>query len=134
MYSTPSEMLAAYVRAFESLNAEAVVPFYSLPCTFIRPEGVWVVSEEASALALVRHLIDHAKAQRYHRTETSGLTVRSLAPTLAELSGVFIRHDELGSEVGRFGFTYIGRSDSGTWRIVVAVAHDAAAADVSPAR
>jgi hypothetical protein len=122
---SPSQMLTAYVAAFESLRAEAVVPFYHLPCTFIRPDGVWIVQEEAAALGLVRHLIEHARAQRYHTTDVLGLTTRSLAPSLVELSGVFLRRDESQAEIGRFGFTYIVRADSDTWRIVVAVAHDA---------
>jgi hypothetical protein len=125
MNPTPSQMLIAYVRAFESMHAEAVVPFFLLPCTFIRPDGVWIVQEESAALVLVRHLMDHATAQRYHSTEVSGLRVRSLAPTLAELSGVFVRYDELQSEIGRFGFTYIVQAGSEEWRIIVAVAHDA---------
>jgi len=45
MTGTPSEMLGAYVRAFETLRGENVVPFYELPCTFIRPDGAWVVHE-----------------------------------------------------------------------------------------
>lgn len=125
MSSSPAQMLADYVLAFESQRAEAVVPFYALPCTFLRPDGVWVVQDEATALVLVRHLLDHARSQGYHRTETLDLAVRELASSLAELSGVFVRRDSGGSEVGRFGFTYLLRAESGAWRIVVAVAHDA---------
>lgn len=125
MKQSPLEMLEAYVRAFESLRADEVIPFYELPCTFIRPDGVWVVQDEATALVLAGHLIEHAKAQGYHSTEVSEITMRTLAPELVELTGVFVRYGASRSEIGRFGFTYIIRGDSGGWRIVVAVAHDA---------
>jgi hypothetical protein len=125
MTQTPLEMLDAYVRAFETLRAEAVVPFYELPCTFIRPDGTWVVQDEATALALANHLIEHATSQGYRRTAVSAVTTRTLAPGLAELCGVFHRYDAADAEIARFGFTYIVRGGSDGWRIVVAVAHDA---------
>ena len=125
MDQSPLEMLDAYVRAFEAQRAEAVVPFYELPCTFIRPDGTRVVQDGETALTLVSHLIEHATAQGYRRTEIAQQTLRQLAPGLAELSGVFIRFDAAGAEVMRFGFTYILRGGERGWRIIVAVAHDA---------
>ena len=124
MTGTPSEMIDAYVRAFETLRGENVVPFYELPCTFIRPDGAWVVQDEATALVLANHLIEHAKGQGYRRTEVVDLMIRALAPGLAELTGVFVRYDGSQSEIARFGFTYIVRGGAGQWRIVVAVAHE----------
>jgi hypothetical protein len=73
-------MLTACVRAFETLRAEAVVPFYELPCTFIRPDGAWVVQDESTALTLAGHLIEQAISQGYHRTDVARLAVRPLAP------------------------------------------------------
>lgn len=125
MTGTPSAMLDAYVRAFETLHGEHVVPFYELPCTFIRPDGTWVVQDDATALVLANHLIEHAKGQGYHRTEVSGLVTRELAPGLAELTGLFVRFDASEAEIARFGFTYIVRAGAGRWRIVVAAAHEA---------
>ena len=118
------DTLAAYVRAFEALRAEHVVPFYSLPCTFIRPDGVWIVQDQATALVLVNHLIDHARTQRYHHTEVSQLTRRNLASSLTELSGDFERFDPNGSLIARFGFTYLLREVGDEWKIIVAIAHD----------
>lgn len=118
-------MLNAYVRAFESLRADEVVTFYHLPCTFIRPDGIWVVQDEATSLILVNHLIDHAKAQGYHRTEIEEFKMRTLAQGLVELNGVFIRYGSSQAEISRFGFTYIVRSNADNWKIVVAIAHEA---------
>lgn len=122
MRGTPSEMLDSYVRAFETSRSENVVPFYELPCTFIRPDGVWVVQDGATALLLASHLIDHPKAQGYQRTEVSNRVVRALAPGLAEITGDFVRYDGSQFEIARFGFTYIVSGDADRWRIVVVVA------------
>jgi len=125
MSTTPTDMLEAYVRAFESLRADVVVPFYLLPCTFIRPDGLWVVSDHETTIVLVNHLIEHAQSQGYRRTVISEVATRSLAPSLAELSGVFERFDEHDAFIGRFGFTYILRAVADGWKIVVAIAHEA---------
>jgi hypothetical protein len=118
-------MLNDYVKAFETREAPAVTPFYRLPCTFIRPDGVWVVSDDATAMTLAAHLIDHARSQGYRRTETRDLEVRRLAAELAMMTGVFVRYNAANEEIGRSGFTYVVRKDDGAWKIVVAVAHDA---------
>lgn len=124
--ASPQEMLEAYVRAFEARRAEEVADFYLLPCTFIRPDGVWVVQDRPTALVLVGHLLEHARSQGHARTEISNLAVRPLAVTLAELCGTFVRYGSNQTECGRFGFTYIVRAEASRWGIVVAIAHDAA--------
>ena len=125
MDTGPTEMLNDYVKAFETLEASAVTPFYQLPCTFIRPDGVWVVSDDATAATLAAHLIDHARSQGYRRTETRDLEVKRLAAELAMMTGGFVRYNAAAEEIGRSGFTYIVRRDNSSWKIVVAIAHDA---------
>lgn len=117
-------MLAAYVRAFVARRTEEVADFYRLPCTFIRPDGVWIVQDRPTALVLVDHLLEHARSQGLSRTDIAGLVVRPLAATLAELAGTFIRYDADERECGRFGFTYVVRAEASLWKIVVAVAHE----------
>ncbi|MBK6796510.1 MAG: hypothetical protein IPG76_06900 [Acidobacteria bacterium] len=135
MNQTPLQTLLAYVHAFESLRADEVISFYELPCTFIRPDGVWIVQDEATALVLANHLIDHAKGQGYRKTEVCEIAMRTLAPELIELNGVFIRYGESQAELARFGFTYILHGNNNEWKIVVAVAHSAVTATtlLSPA-
>jgi ketosteroid isomerase-like protein len=127
MSESPETMLASYVEAFSSQDADAVVHFYQLPCSFIRPDGVWVASDRETAVTVAAHMIDHARNQGHARTEILGLAVRRLADVLAELSGVFVRYDAANSEIGRFGFTYVARRSDNQWQIVVAIAHDAVA-------
>lgn len=132
MSSTPAETIRAYVLAFATQRVEAIAPFYLLPCTFVRPEGVWIVQDDDAAVTLVRQLLDHAVSQGYRSTRIREMASRQLAPTLAEVSGTFERIDAFGASIGCFGFTYVLRKSTGPWRIIVAVAHEAAAAAMSP--
>jgi len=124
----PEEILDAYVRAFESLDADAVVPFYHLPCMFIAPTGVTLVLDAEVARGVAAKLIEHARSQDYRRTEILDLEVRMLADRLASLSGVFARFNSKGQEISRFGFAYTMYGVETGWKIVCAIAHAALSA------
>src|SRR5512139_1417662 len=98
MSDNPEETLRAYLRAFESLDPDAVVPFYHLPCMFITPVGVTLVSHADSARGVASTLIDHARSQDYRRTDCLALDVKLLGQRLASLSGTFARFDSKGEE------------------------------------
>ena len=124
----PEVTLEAYVRAFESLDPDAIVPFYRLPCMFIAATDVTIVLDAAVARGVAAKLIEHARSQDYRRTEILNLEVKTLAERLASLSGVFARCNSSGEEISRFGFVYtMLRADTG-WQIVVAIAHAAPSA------
>ena len=124
----PETTLAAYLRAFESLDPDAIVPFYRLPCMFIAATGVTIVPDAAGARGVASKLIEHARSQDYRRTEILNLEVRMLAEQLASLSGLFARFNSSEEEISRFGFAYtMLRADTG-WQIVVAIAHAAPSA------
>ena len=125
----PEDTLRAYVRAFETLEAEAVMPFYDSTCMFIAPFGVTPTGDGEAARRTASALMEHARSQGYRRTEIRSLRVEGLADNLALLSGVFVRFNSESEEVGRFGFTYIMRNGGAGWRIVVAVGHDPAAGE-----
>lgn len=118
------ETLGAYVRAFESLDPEAVVSFYRLPCMFITPAGVTLVADAPTARGVASTLIEHARSQDYRRTQILKLDVRMHGERLASLSGTFARFNSARAEIGRFGFVYIMQRDGNGWHIVVAIAHE----------
>lgn len=121
--SEPEEILRAYLRAFETLDPGALVPFYHLPCMFITSQGVVVVSDAAAALGLATALVQQARAQGYRRSEMPTLEISRLGPGLASASGTFVRLDAAGAELMRFGFTYLLRAEADRWQFVVAAAH-----------
>jgi len=123
MTDSPESAFHAYVRAFETLDPEAAVPFYHVPGMFIASQGVFPVTDAETARALLSQFMAQLRAQSYRRTEVVGLTVRHLSPVLASCSGTFVRFNADGEEIARLGFTYMLRR-SGPWKIIVAIVHD----------
>jgi len=127
MTDSPESAFQAYIRAFETLDPEAALPFYHLPCMFIAPQGVFAAPDTNTARALLSQVMEQLRSQSYRRTEVVGLTVRQLSPDLASCAGTFVRFNTSGEEITRLGFTYTMRS-AGSWKIVVAVVHEPVAA------
>ena len=128
MNDGPEETLRAYVQAFESLDPDAVVPFYHQPCLFVSPFGVSLAADAGAARGIVSQLVEHARSQGYRRTQIRGLEVKELADSVALLSGTFVRFGAGDGEIGRFGFVYVLHRGAGGWRIAVAVGHGVPAA------
>ncbi len=127
MKEKPEDALRAYVRAFETLDPDAIARFYHRPCMFIAPPGASLASDSDAARAVAARLVEHARSEGYRRTEVLNLKVKRLADSLASLTGVFVRYSAADEEISRFGFGYTLWHDGTSWRIVVAMAHDAAA-------
>lgn len=126
MTESPDSAFHAYVRAFETLDPEAALPFYHLPCIFIAPQGVFAAADIGALRALLSQFMGQLRSQSYSRTEVEALTVRNLSPTLASCSGSFVRFNTKGEQITRLGFTYTMR-DAGSWKIVVAIVHEPSA-------
>jgi len=119
---TPELAFRAYMRAFETLDPEAALPFYHLPSIFVSSQGVFAVPDEQTARALMSQFMGQLRSQSYQRTEVVGLTVWRLSPDLASCSGVFVRFDTQNDEIARLGFTYTLRHAQ-SWKIAVAIVH-----------
>lgn len=119
----PFATLLQYVRAFETLDADQVVPFYRLPCTFMAPQIHTVAADAAAARGVVTRLIEHAQIAGYARTGVCDGETRRLADDLALCTATFVRFGADGGEIGRFGATYLMCRHEERWKIAVAVAH-----------
>jgi hypothetical protein len=124
MTDSPEAALNAYIRAFETLDPEAAVPFYHIPSMFIASQGVAVAPDVSTVRKLLDQFMDQLRAQSYRRTDVFGIEVRALSPGLASCTGVFVRFDVSGQEIAKPGFTYTMRNSGGAWKIVVAALHD----------
>jgi hypothetical protein len=127
MSDDPKSAFLAYMRAFEKLDPEIVLPFYQFPAMFIAPQGVFAAPDAGTARALLSQLMEQLRGQSYRRTDVADLVVRHLPPSLALCSGVFVRFNASGQEIARLGFIYTMRSNAGSWQIVVALLHEPAA-------
>jgi hypothetical protein len=124
MTDTPEATLRAYIRAFETLDPEAALPFYHLPSMFIAPQGVFAAPDAGTVRALLAQFMGQLRAQSYRHTDVSDLEVCALSSELASCTGVFVRFNASGQEIARPGFTYTMRNSGGSWKIVVAAVHD----------
>src|SRR5580700_10664743 len=104
MTESPESAFHAYIRAFETLDPEAALPFYHLPGMFIAPQGVFAVPDANTARALLSQFMGQLRSQSYRRTEVVGLAVRRLSPDLASCAGTFVRFNAAGGEIARLGF------------------------------
>ncbi len=127
MTDGPQSAFEAYIRAFETLDPEPVLPFYHLPCMFIAPQGVFTALDTDAARTLLSRFMGQLRSQSYRRTEVLGLAVRALSPTLASCVGTFVRFNSGDHEMARLGFTYLMRH-SGAWQIIVAAVYEPIAA------
>jgi hypothetical protein len=53
MTDDPESAFKAYMRGLETLNPEAALPFYHLPCMFIAPQGVFTAPDAETARTLL---------------------------------------------------------------------------------
>jgi hypothetical protein len=127
MSDSPESAFHAYMRAFETLDPEAALPFYHRPSMFIAPQGVFVVPDTDTARTMLSQFMGQLRSQSYSRTEVLGLMVRRLSPGLASCTGTFVRFNTGGEEITRLGFTYTMRNE-GSWKIIVAALHEPVAA------
>lgn len=119
MSTSPEETLAAYMRAFETLDPARFLLFYDQPWLVITPVGVTAVTDAATADVVASRFVQQARQQDYKHTTVSGLECRTLAAGLASLSGVFHRFNSGEEEIVRFGFTYLLRESGSGWKITV---------------
>lgn len=127
MTDDPESAFHAYLRAFETLDPEAALPFYQIPVLFIAPQGTFRARDTDTARALLSQFMGQLRSQSYRRTEVVDLTVHELAPDLASCTGTFVRFNMADEEIARVGFTYTLRH-AGSWKIAVAVVHEPVAA------
>ena len=113
-----------YVQAFQTLEPDATLPYFHVPCMFIPPEGVRVLATAADVEALLTQVMEGLKARSYARSELMDLHVKQMSGNSAVVSVSRVRYATDGREMERFGETYTLRSTEGGWKIAVAMIHD----------
>jgi ketosteroid isomerase-like protein len=113
-----------YVRAFEALDPDAILPFYDEPCLSISPQGSVPLLTHADVKQFFQPLMADLRKQGYAASEFPQLRGTLLSQTLTLVSGNGVWRKRGGEELRRFGLTYLLRRTDRSWRIAVAAIHD----------
>jgi arsenate reductase (thioredoxin) len=113
-----------YFTVFQTLRAEAVAPFYHVPCLVFAPQGVTVMTTSEEVRALLRTMRTALQARAYARSEHGGLQVKVLGGQAALLTTNVVRYAADGRELERFGATYNFRKTDDGWKIAMITIHD----------
>jgi ketosteroid isomerase-like protein len=127
--STVTKVLHAYYTAFSSLDADAVAPFFHLPCIFISPLGVDAAPTQNDVKDVFRIIAEGLGQRAYKRSELTALQVKRMSDSAALATGVAVRYKVDGDELERVGVTYLLHKTDERWTIAVTVVHDAGAMD-----
>ncbi len=117
------ETFRRYVRAFETLHPEAVVPYYHEPCLFVSPQGVVALQTSSDVLALFTRVMAGLQGEGYASSVFPELEAQPLGDTVTMVRGIGVWKRADGTELRRFGLTYTLRKGDMDWRIVAAVVH-----------
>ncbi len=118
-------MLADYYRAFSTLDAEAILPFFHEPSMLISSRGVIAAPTAAAVAAAFKPTLDSLRAREFGRSELSVGTAKRLSESATLVIGDAIRYKRDGQELERVGLTYVLHKAETGWKIAVIVLHDA---------
>jgi hypothetical protein len=113
-----------YVQAFQTLEPRSVTSYCDVPCMFITPQRVRVMTSPTEVESLLAGMMSALKARNYSRSEIVEMGVNQMSDSNALVSVSRVRFNTNGQELERLGETYTLRKVDNDWKIVVAMVHD----------
>jgi ketosteroid isomerase-like protein len=113
-----------YTQAFGALDARAVARHFHEPALLVTPKDVIPLATAAEVEQTYARIMGEMPRD-YTRTEFRGLSERRLGDDLALVTGNGSWKNASNDDIMPFGMTYTLRRTADTWRIVVAVIHQA---------
>jgi len=117
-------VLHAYAKAYDTLDPEALIPFYHEPCLLIAPPGVFVLATHADITRLFAPFMLNLKARGYRGSAYREVQAKVLNESTAMISGVCTRSGAGGEPLERFGQTCTLRLNKDRWCIAVNAIHE----------
>jgi hypothetical protein len=117
-------MFNAYVEAFQKLEPRSAATYMNVPCVFIAPQGVRVMTSAAEVEAFFAGVMAQLKAADYSQSTIDDMRATRMSDHNALVSVRRIRYRSDGSELQRFGETYTLLKVGENWKIVSAMVHD----------
>jgi len=120
-----AQVLADYYRAFSSLDAQAVWPYFNEPSQLVSPAGVVATPTRAAVAAAFQPVMDGLRARGFAKSELINLHLKRLSATTMIAGGVAVRTKTDGQELERAGVVYLLQKTNGEWQIATIVIHEA---------
>lgn len=108
-----------YYKAFSTLDLDACVPFFTLPCLFIGLRGTFAVANREDLARVLSPTFETLKSKNYHRSEFIEPQLTTLTENTVLVRGVAVRYQASGTELGRVAISYMMQQTDGVWKIAV---------------
>ncbi len=120
-----AQVLTDYYRAFSTLDAKAVKPYFHEPWQLVGPAGVVRRHRRARLLPLSFNRMDALRARGFAKAELIDLHLKRLSAATVIAGGVAVRRKTDGEELERAGVVYLMQKTNAGWQIATIVIHDA---------
>jgi ketosteroid isomerase-like protein len=120
-----TQALTDYYKAFSSLDAQAVAPYFHEPSQLLSPSGVVPTPTRAAVTAVFQPAMDALRARGFAKSELTDLRLKRLSAASVIAGGVAVRHKTDGQELERAGVVYLLQKTNAGWQIAAIVIHDA---------
>jgi ketosteroid isomerase-like protein len=120
-----AQVLNDYYRAFSTLDAEAVKPYFHEPWQLVSPAGVGVGTTRAALAAVFQPAMEALRARGFAKSELINLHLKRLSAATVIAGGVAVRRKTDGEELERAGVVYLMQKTNAGWQIATIVIHDA---------
>jgi hypothetical protein len=115
----PLTAIHNYYKAFSTLDLDACVPFFTLPCMFIGLRGTFAVANREDLARVLGTTFEALKTKNYQRSEFIEPQLTTLTENTALVRGVAVRYQASGAELGRVPISYMVHQAGDAWKIAV---------------
>src|SRR3982074_1853043 len=120
-----AQVLTDYYRAFSTLDAEAVKPYFHEPSQLVSPFGVGSTPTRAALAALFQPAMEALRARGFAKSELINLHLKRLSAATVIAGGVAVRRKTDGQELEGAGLVYLLHKTNAGWQFATVVIHDA---------
>jgi ketosteroid isomerase-like protein len=120
-----TQVLTDYYRAFSTLDAQAVLPYFHEPSQLVSPAGVVATPTRAAVAATFQPVMDGLRSRGFAKSELIGLHLKRLSASTVIAGGVAVRRRTDGQELERAGVAYLLQKTDAGWQFATVVLHDA---------
>jgi len=101
-----TQVLVDYYKAFNTLDAHAVGPYFHEPSQLVSPAGVVPTATRAAVAAAFQPVLEALRARNFARSELTDLRLKRLSATTVLAGGVAVRRKTDGQELERAGVVF----------------------------